>query len=160
MEQWRPVLGYESSYEVSSLGRVRSLPRVIVRRNGRPIPVKGGIRKLVRSANSLRVTLGKSDVRLVHHLVLEAFVGPRPEGAIGLHWNDDPTDNRVENLRWGTYSDNNHDRVRNGIHHNARKTHCKRGHEFTPENIYQNKRGVRACKLCARLRAATRRSTP
>lgn len=34
-----------------------------------------------------------------------------PRSAIGLHWNDDPTDNRVENLRWGTYSDNNHDRV-------------------------------------------------
>lgn len=155
MEQWRPVPGYETSYEVSSLGRVRSLARTVMRANGRPLPVAGKIKSVHWNPKSrvTQVTLGKHDVRRVHHLVLEAFVGPRPDGAIGLHWNDDPRDNRAENLRWGSYSDNNYDRVRNGIHHNAAKTHCKRGHEFTADSVYRTKTGRRNCKLCARERA-------
>lgn len=36
---------------------------------------------------------------------------------------------------------------------NARKTHCKRGHEFTPDNIYWRKTGGRQCKACANLRS-------
>ncbi|MDO8391036.1 MAG: HNH endonuclease [Actinomycetota bacterium] len=50
----------------------------------------------------------------LHHAVLLAFVGPRPEGGIGRHLNDDPADNRVENLAWGTLSDNAQDALRNG----------------------------------------------
>ena len=49
----------------------------------------------------------------VHHAVLLAFVGPRPECAIGRHLNDVPNDNRVENLAWGTRFDNADDRRRN-----------------------------------------------
>lgn len=157
MEQWRPVPGYETSYEVSSLGRVRSLSRTVMRSNGRPIPIRGRIRKTVFNPKTkqVQITLGRHDVRRVHHLVLEAFVGPRPDGAIGLHWNDNPQDNRVENLRWGSHSDNNNDRVRNGIHHNAAKTHCKNGHKLTADNVYPTKNGEikRNCKLCARERA-------
>jgi hypothetical protein len=42
--------------------------------------------------------------------VLLAFVGPRPDGALGRHLNDRPADNRVENLAWGSYADNAADR--------------------------------------------------
>ena len=52
--------------------------------------------------------------RAVHRLVLEAFCGKCPEGMETLHSNDDPTDNRLENLRWGTRSDNYKDRVLHG----------------------------------------------
>lgn len=44
--------------------------------------------------------------RFVHRMVLEAFVGPRPEGMVAMHLNNDRADNRVENLRWGTLSEN------------------------------------------------------
>ena len=50
----------------------------------------------------------------VHCLRLEAFVGPRPPGHIGRHKNDIKSDNRLENLAWGTQQDNANDRVRNG----------------------------------------------
>lgn len=38
MEEWRDVVGQEGSYEVSSLGRVRSVPRIVQRRGGKPLP--------------------------------------------------------------------------------------------------------------------------
>ena len=52
--------------------------------------------------------------RGVHLLVLEAFVGPRPEGLICCHINDVRHDNRLENLKWGTYKENSEDAQRNG----------------------------------------------
>ncbi len=54
------------------------------------------------------------NVRQVHRLVLEAFVGPCPPGQQCRHLNDIPSDNRLENLRWGTPKENGEDRVRNG----------------------------------------------
>lgn len=92
------------------------------------------------------------DTRTVQSLVLEAFVGPRPEGLLALHRNDDCRDNRVENLYWGTRTDNQHDRVRNGRDPNARKTHCPAGHPYSGENLRisptRNGRGNRICREC------------
>lgn len=50
----------------------------------------------------------------VHILVLEAFVGPRPDGMVGRHRNDDTTNNALTNLCWGTRVENVQDAVRNG----------------------------------------------
>lgn len=52
--------------------------------------------------------------RSVHQLVLEAFVGPCPDGHQARHLNGDPLDNRVENLQWGTPLENAADRARHG----------------------------------------------
>jgi HNH endonuclease len=67
-------------------------------------------------ANSehLTVVLGRGNTQSVHVLVLTAFVGPSPPGCEGLHGDDNPTNNDISNLRWGTRSDNLHDAVRNG----------------------------------------------
>src|ERR1039458_78239 len=50
----------------------------------------------------------------VHALLLVTFTGPRPEGMEALHGNDIGTDNRLDNLRWGTRTENSTDRRRNG----------------------------------------------
>jgi hypothetical protein len=52
--------------------------------------------------------------RLVHHLVLEAFVGSRPPGTECCHNDDDPANNRLSNLRWDTHLANMGDMKRRG----------------------------------------------
>ncbi len=160
-ERWLPVVGFEESYEVSDHGNVRSFDRIRRNRFGTALRRSSPLRPQELQGGHLRVRLyqdGKQSSRLVHVLVLEAFVGPRPEGLQGLHWDDDPNNNHIDNLRWGTRSDNSLDRVRNGKDHNASKTHCKRGHEFTKENTYVFPTGRgnglgRTCRTCASMRA-------
>ena len=152
-ERWLPVPGYEGLYSVSNLGRIRSESRTVTRIDGQRRRFPGTILKPNKHPSGyLRVDLRKNnkpETRVVHRLVLEAFVGEAPPGTEACHWNDDPEDNRLENLRWGTRADNALDRVRNGGYKRARKTHCKRGHEFTAENTMpQSDNKGRRCKTC------------
>lgn len=93
----------------------------------------------------------KRYVRFVHDLVLETFVGPRPEGMKALHRDDDSNNNHVSNLYWGTMSDNAVDRVRNGRDFNTNKTECKRGHQLDGVNLATWSRPRhRVCLACNR----------
>lgn len=56
--------------------------------------------------------------RQIHRLILETFVGPCPEGMECCHHNDISSDNRLENLRWDTHSNNMKDSFRNGKQNN------------------------------------------
>lgn len=96
-EAWKPIPGFEGRYEVSDLGRVRSL-------NFRGVCGPAVMRTTKNHNGYHVVSLGskpKKQFRL-HCLVLEAFVGPRPPGMQGCHGRDDKDDNRLENLRWDT----------------------------------------------------------
>ena len=95
---------------------------------------------------------GSVSKRRVAHLVAEAFLGDRPAGTVLRHLNDNPADNRVVNLAYGTHSENRYDSVHNGVHPMARRTSCAQGHEFTPENTYfrPSKPTVRVCRKCKR----------
>lgn len=153
MEVWKPVPDYEGLYSVSNLGRIRSESRTITLKNGRSRRWPESILKPFKNSDGyLRVELWKNNkqqTRFVHRLVLEAFVGEAPPGTQACHWNDTPENNRLENLRWGTKSENTLDSVRNGSHHEAIKTHCKRGHEFTPQNtLPQSGKKGRKCRTC------------
>lgn len=154
-EQWRPVVGHEGSYEVSNLGHVRSVDRILSFKDGRARRARGRDLKpwAVRRTGHLCVGLTSSRRSLVHVLVLEAFVGPRPDGLVACHNNGIASDNRIDNLRWDTYGENNKDLVRHGTHWQTIKTHCPQGHEYTAENtrIYHNPNGwlARSCKTCA-----------
>lgn len=63
-----------------------------------------------------KVYLGRRKNKWVHRLVLEAFVGMRPDGMECCHNDGDPTNNHVSNLRWGTPKENNGDKVMHGTH--------------------------------------------
>ncbi len=156
-EEWRPVVGWEPYYEISSRGRVRAIPRVCIRRNGSPMPIAERLLKPYRTPpmGYLAVKL-KADGRKVgyriHVLVLEAFVGPRPEGFVACHADGDHDNNVPSNLRWDTQQGNIDDLRRHGTHRNTRKTECIRRHEFTPENTYNHPTsGVRQCRECRRM---------
>lgn len=150
-ETWRQIPGYEGIYEVSDHGRVRSMDRIDAAGKRR----KGIPRRLSQQTSGhMTIWLCRDRVSqnfLVHHLVLAAFVGPRPDGMEGCHQNDDGSDNRLENLRWDTRAANVRDSVRNGSHHMARKTHCPQGHEYTATNTYHYPAGNRACNECRRI---------
>lgn len=152
-ETWRPVVGYEGLYEVSSKGAVRSVERVVVRSNGRKHRVASKVRSLATMPKGhLRVTLirdGQPRTHTVHALVLSAFSGPRPEGAVARHLNGVPSDNRIVNLQWGTASENQLDAVAHGAHYLSSKTHCVRGHRLEAPNLLGS-RGRRVCRACRR----------
>lgn len=90
----------------------------------------------------------------VHHLVLEAFVGPRPPGYHGCHNNGERLDNRPENLRWDTVTENNRDIVRHG-RSRLKQRACSLGHLLQEPNLtlYGLKRGRRVCRACVRANA-------
>lgn len=121
-EQWRDVVGYEGLYQVSNLGHVKSLDRVVVDKNGRYIPWEGRVLshskcKVKNRVISLNVTFCKDGIRttfLVHRLVLEAWVRQCPTGYECCHNDGDPTNNVVSNLRWDTRKNNALDAVRHG----------------------------------------------
>lgn len=154
-ERWAPVVGLEMFYEVSDLGRVRALPRVRVCKNGVIKRYRGKILAPGVDSNRLLVHLygadGRGVTRKVHQLVLEAFVGPRPPGMEGCHADDDFTNNRLTNLRWGTHTDNMQDCVSNGGNSRMKRTHCPRNHPLRPPNLVPSelKRG-RKCLACQR----------
>lgn len=119
-ERWRPVVGFPE-YEVSDQGRVRSLPRVVVlsrpngvarqRRNGailKPGLDGKGYPMVVMCDQGRRVT------RRCHLLVLEAFVGLKPDGQEALHGDGDSGNPKLENLRWGTSAENRADAMAHG----------------------------------------------
>ena len=166
-EAWLPVPGYPG-YEVSDHGRVRSLDRETRSRWGTPRKQKGRTLSQVRAGGSggryRACTLyrdGKPRQITVHVLVLETFVGPRPGGAHGCHRDDDPNNNRLENLYWGTAAQNAQDAVNNGRCWKTRITHCPQGHEYTPENTYTvAKSGHRQCRTCIKQRSDARSTMP
>lgn len=167
VERWAPVVGATGKYSVSDRGRVRSERRVILRSDGRtqtsparmlstPPDSQGHPRVVIFYEQG---TTGAT--RTVHQLVLESFIGPRPMGLEILHGNGIHADNRLDNLRYGTSGENKFDSVLHGTHANAAKTHCKRGHAFTPENTYVwAGNGARVCRKCRSLRTSGKADIP
>lgn len=87
----------------------------------------------------------------VYSLMAAAYLGPRPEGAHVRHADGSKTNNSIDNLCYGTPSDNQQDSVRHGTQRNIRKTACPSGHVYTPENTYINPTsGHRMCRTCQR----------
>lgn len=122
-EKWRKIAG-TCNYEVSNHGRVRSLGLPYKQWNGSAFIVrktKPRILSLMTNSGGYKVVSiragedNKSRQIKVHRAVLEAFVGPAPEGTVTCHRDDVKTNNFLSNLYWGTHSDNAFDRTKNGL---------------------------------------------
>jgi hypothetical protein len=117
-EHWKPIPGYEGLYEVSDLGRVRSLDRITTDKHGckavrsgrvlKPAPVQKGYLQVVLCRD------GKMSPQRVHTLVAQAFHGPRPDGCEVAHDDGDKLNNTALNLVYKTPKANCADKLRHG----------------------------------------------
>ena len=114
-EEWRDIPGHDG-YQVSSLGRVRSVDRESRYSDGRVGKWPGRILKQKTTAtgyNQVLLSNGKCRSFQVHRLVAIAFHGPAPEGKPYVLHNDGTRNNNTpENLRWGDQQDNMDDMIR------------------------------------------------
>ena len=119
-EEWRDIPGFPG-YQVSDLGRVQSVDRLIYdprsETTNRPAFRRYPGRVLTPTLNTgyPRVKLGGGHPGVpVHRLVALAFIGPCPPGQETRHWDGDNLNTRRGNILYGTRSDNAKDRVRHG----------------------------------------------
>ena len=109
-EEWRDVVGYEGLYQVSSMGRVKSLERKVPKRNGERTVKERILKPITDRYGYLIVCLcagGKQKMFKVHRLVYQAF-HKNPENKLCVnHIDENKTNNAASNLEWSTYEENN-----------------------------------------------------
>lgn len=139
-EIWKPVSGFEGRYDVSTFGRVRSLVCNMGKRKT-PKMLKLPLTKAGYPKMSLRdgeKTIGK----YAHHMVLEAFIGPRTDKHECGHLDNDRSNNAIWNLQWITGQQNNDQQ-----HYDNRRTNRKLTPEQVQEIRFRNECGTPLAQL-------------
>ena len=135
-EQFKSINGYEDFYEVSNLGRVKSLPRTIMRSNGRKQFIKERIlRAGINSGGCPVVVLAKDKTQISHkvsHLVWDNFMEEQRDGWVLVvdHIDENPRNNHLSNLQLLT----NRENVSKGHQYNGREL---------PTGVYYDRRSKR-----------------
>lgn len=157
-EEWRDVPGFEGRYQVSSIGRIKSLARQEPAvSHGKP-----GVRRISERILSLkkmpnralRVCLGAGREFYVHRLVAAAFIGPAPDGAQVCHYDGNPANNCLPNLRYDTQSGNERDKKRHGTDAAGERNP---GAKITAADVIwirQNRKKIRGYVMAQRLNIA------
>jgi hypothetical protein len=115
-EIWKPVVGFEGRYEVSSTGRIKALAREISYSDGR----KGRLpERLIKgsflSSGYYSVTFDTKNRKSIHTVVAEAFLGSSEYRQTVNHKDGNKTNNCIENLEWATYKENNDHARKTGL---------------------------------------------
>ena len=152
-EEWRPVAEAETTYAVSDLGRVRSEERVVVGRDGRRRPFH---RKLLRTRDArgyeqvLLWVHGRVIGRLVHRLVVAAFVGEIPRGLTVNHIDGVKWNNRRSNLELVTPKENCAHAIATGLMPRGDRTGTARlTNDAAVEIVRRHAAGERSMDLAA-----------
>lgn len=106
VEEWRDVVGYEGIYQVSNLGHIKSLDRMVNSSYGSKMVIKGRMISPIDNGKGYKcVSLckdGKIRRTYIHHIVAQAFIA-NPDGYSEVnHKDEDKSNNRVDNLEWCT----------------------------------------------------------
>ena len=147
-EIWKPVRGHRGRYEVSNLGRVRSITRAqrVEPRDDATYFRKhrGRVLRPGRCPSGhVSVVLGRSVGSVhVHVIVLRAFRGPARKGQEGRHLNGKPADNRLNNLEWSTRRRNSQDKK----YHNGAGNY-----KLSPAQVRRIKRALKRGESCSYL---------
>lgn len=149
-EIWKPVVGWEKIYDVSSYGRVRRAaayhrtPNYVMK----PEAKRGYQRQTLNH-------LGRRETRFIHCLVAAAFIGPKPNGYTVNHINAIKTDNRPENLEYATPAENSRHASRHGLLMRGER-HCEA--KLSESNVLAIRsalaNGERPCHLARRFKVS------
>lgn len=131
IEIWKDINGYEGIYQVSSLGRVRSLDRALLGKNNVEYKVKGKIRKISctgKGYQNIQLSKeGRSKMFSIHRLVAEAFLDNPENLPVVNHIDGNKSNNHIGNLEWVSYSDNINHSIATGLRNtNDIETHIKK----------------------------------
>lgn len=128
MEEWRDIEGYEGLYQVSNEGRVKSLPKEWIGGNGAKLRKEETILKSGGTCWNRKYQMvvlcknGKQKNMKVHRIVAQAFI-PNPENKPFInHKDENPENNKVENLEWCDSKYNNNYGSRNERMSESQKT--------------------------------------
>ena len=128
IEVWKDVVGYEGIYQVSNLGNVKSLSRIILRNGKYPFLSKEKLLKInVNKFGYSYISLennGEQKYFLIHRLVGIAFILNNENKSDINHINGVKTDNIVNNLEWNTRKENIRHSVVNGLTSIGEKHYC------------------------------------
>lgn len=144
MEIWKDIKGYEGLYQVSDLGRVKSLDVIRIDSIGREKFYKGRLLNAYTQKGRKRKVVflshnGKQQTILVHKLVMQAFVG-EPNGLEICHTDGNEGNNELSNLRYDTKSENQIDIYRYG----SRSSQGK----LTPDEVTEIRHLLKNPNLC------------
>ena len=109
-EQWKPIPEWEELYEISNHGRVRNAETRRIR----------ALSRTTKKYQAITLTFlrERSKGYLIHRLVALVFIGPRPSTRHNVaHRDGDRSNNRVENLRWSTFHENEQDKIEHATFH-------------------------------------------
>jgi len=150
-EQWRDVVGYSGYYQVSNLGRVRSVDRVIKHQYSGTLRLKGQELQQCLRGSYLAVGLCRGGITRtirVHQLVATAWIKPNSSGQKVRHGVNGKLDNSVTNLSYGSLSDNQLDRRRDGTHR-GKPVRRSDGVEFINMQVAAEESNCRANSICS-----------
>lgn len=110
VEVWKDIPGFEGAYQASTLGRVRSVERRVEVKGKTATYTRSVAEKILKPGRKkdghLSVCLKRYVSYQVHTLVMLTFVGPQPPKQDIRHLNGNPADNRLENLAYGSRTQN------------------------------------------------------
>lgn len=146
MEQeiWKDIIGYEGAYQISSLGRVKSLEKIIYRTNQhkhkRRCVYKEKILKCIyRKTNYQYVVLyknGDSGKKFaVHRLIAINFILNKENKPCINHIDGNPRNNTVSNLEWCTHKENTKHAIDTGLYNQFKKDGVRI--KLTPKDVFE-----------------------